>query len=31
MQREIEVKVLNIDLNEMEEKLIALGAEKVNH
>ena len=31
MQREIEVKVLTIDLNEMEEKLIALGAEKVNH
>lgn len=31
MQREIEVKVINIDINQMEEKLIELGAKKVNH
>ena len=31
MQREIEVKVLNIDVDEIEEKLISLGAEKVVH
>lgn len=30
MQREIEVKVLNIVPKEMEEKLISLGAEKVS-
>ena len=30
MQREIEVKVLNIDLDEMEKKLISLGAEKAD-
>ena len=29
MQREIEVKVLGIDPEEMEEKLISLGAEKI--
>ncbi len=29
MQREIEVKVLNIDVNQMEDKLISLGAEKI--
>ncbi|WP_297280625.1 class IV adenylate cyclase [uncultured Anaerococcus sp.] len=31
MQREIEVKVMDIDINQMEEKLIELGAKKVNH
>lgn len=31
MQREIEVKVVDIDLEKMEEKLISLGAKKVNH
>lgn len=31
MQREIEVKVLNIDVEQMEEKLLSLGAEKINH
>lgn len=30
MQREIEVKVLNIDLSKMEEKLVSLGAEKIS-
>ena len=30
MQREIEVKVLNIDIDEMEEKLLALGGEEVS-
>ena len=29
MQREIEVKVLNINPDEIEEKLINLGAEKI--
>ena len=29
MNREIEVKVLNIDVDEMEEKLLALGGEKI--
>lgn len=31
MQREIEVKVLNIDVDEMVSKLESLGAEKINH
>ncbi|MDO5047710.1 MAG: class IV adenylate cyclase [Anaerococcus sp.] len=31
MQREIEVKVLNIDIEEMIEKLEGLGAERINH
>ena len=31
MQREIEVKVLNIDPEEIEEKLVNLGATKVSH
>lgn len=31
MQREIEVKVLNINPDEIEEKLINLGAEKISH
>ena len=30
MQREIEVKVLNIDVEEMEEKLLSLGAKKIS-
>lgn len=30
MQREIEVKVLNIDVDEMEEKLLVLGGEEVS-
>lgn len=30
MEREIEVKVLNIDLNAMEEKIIACGGEKIS-
>lgn len=31
MQREIEVKVLNINIEEMVAKLESLGAEKINH
>ena len=31
MHREIEVKVLNIDADNIEEKLIALGAKEVSH
>lgn len=31
MQREIEVKVLNIDPKEIEEKLVDLGADKISH
>lgn len=31
MQREIEVKVLNIDIEEMANKLESLGAVKINH
>ena len=31
MQREIEVKVIDIDIDKMEEKLIEHGAKKVNH
>ncbi|WP_416335202.1 class IV adenylate cyclase [Anaerococcus sp. DFU013_CI05] len=31
MQREIEVKVLNINPKEIEEKLVNLGAEKISH
>ena len=31
MQREIEVKVLNIDVDEMEEKLLALGGKEVSY
>ena len=31
MQREIEVKVLNIEPKEIEEKLIRLGANKISH
>lgn len=30
MHREIEVKVLNIDVDQMEDKLLSLGAEKVS-
>ena len=29
MEREIEVKVLHVDLNEMEAKLVDLGGEKI--
>ena len=30
MQREIELKVLNIDVEEMEDKLLSLGAKKIS-